>query len=360
MSSIASKLKDLSTIKKELKEALEYIGNENVTDVFSTYPGLVHVGLIDAPDDYVSEFAKYVVAGPDITEIVGEQLYIYDSKKCIYDTEEQHLVKADLKEIKDKSKFTPQTFAGKFADSATEDDYKYNNGYTSYDFADKVNEDKTFCFELPDTVTHLRMMNRKIEEIYHIPISVTRLRDSMQCRTLKNFEFPDGDTWTIDDLCGCFMYSLIEHLNLKNVVMHSFNPSDSFYPNMSSMCRSLTSLKSLDLPKNYSDVKDFNNMCVGCSNLECINFGTHDFTDANLENFLYRCPNLTTVTGQLSGLNQYIDIHYSSKLTHDSAMCFINGLTTGGRLILSSTTFNLLSEEDLAIATSKGGTVTAS
>lgn len=71
---------------------------------------------------------------------------------------------------------------------------------------------------------------------------------------------------------------------------------------------------------------------------------------------------LTTITGTFKwNKNNDLDVRYSP-LTADSAMVLINGLpnleTGTHTLYLSSTTYNALSPEQIAVATSKGWTVT--
>ena len=71
------------------------------------------------------------------------------------------------------------------------------------------------------------------------------------------------------------------------------------------------------------------------------------------------CPKLTTITGPITGISVDIDLKYSP-LTHDSAMVFLNGLNTvtGTKsIIFKSTTYETLTEAEIAAATAKGWTV---
>ena len=74
------------------------------------------------------------------------------------------------------------------------------------------------------------------------------------------------------------------------------------------------------------------------------------------------CSSLTTVTGPITGIKVDLNLSYSP-LTADSAMVFINGLsrvTSKRTLKLKSTTYDSLTPEQIAIATSKGWNVTRS
>ena len=71
------------------------------------------------------------------------------------------------------------------------------------------------------------------------------------------------------------------------------------------------------------------------------------------------CYALTTITGPITGISTNIDLT-SCPLTHDSAMVFMNGLNTvtGTRTItFKSTTYETLTEAEIAAATAKGWTV---
>lgn len=79
----------------------------------------------------------------------------------------------------------------------------------------------------------------------------------------------------------------------------------------------------------------------------------------NMENIFVSCKELTTVTGVFEGTKVDLDLHYSP-LTNESAMVFINGLANVGEtktIKFKSSTYNTLTPEQIAIATSKGWTV---
>ena len=71
------------------------------------------------------------------------------------------------------------------------------------------------------------------------------------------------------------------------------------------------------------------------------------------------CSTLTTITGPITGISTSIDLKHSP-LTHDSAMVFLNGLNTVTEtktITFKSTTYETLTEAEIAAATAKGWTV---
>jgi hypothetical protein len=87
--------------------------------------------------------------------------------------------------------------------------------------------------------------------------------------------------------------------------------------------------------------------------------GYLDFSEAtSFANFAVSANSLTTITGIFMGIRASLDMS-DCPLTHDSVMVIINGLETVSRanLKLSTTTYNSLSEDEIAIATDKGWNV---
>lgn len=112
----------------------------------------------------------------------------------------------------------------------------------------------------------------------------------------------------------------------------------------------------------YSNCTNFGRMFFGCSNLQSIVFNPNcTFSNAtDLDNLFYDCTSLTDVDGRINGIKLDLDLSYSP-LTNDSAMTIINGLSDVEQtriLQLKAETYDSLSEEQIAVATSKGWTVT--
>ena len=79
----------------------------------------------------------------------------------------------------------------------------------------------------------------------------------------------------------------------------------------------------------------------------------------NFTDIFVGCNKLTNVVGKFEGTKYDLDLS-SCSLTAQSAMVFINGLATvteKRRLTLSRTSYDSLTPEQIAIATSKGWTV---
>lgn len=122
-------------------------------------------------------------------------------------------------------------------------------------------------------------------------------------------------------------------------------------------------LKSVDLSTwRIPVVVDINTFFYACGSLTAVDFGSMDFSSVRDTSLMFHvCGSLTTVKGNITGLNTDIDLHYSP-LTNDSAMVFINGLaevTAQRTLTFSATTYATLTPEQIAVATSKGWTVTS-
>lgn len=119
-------------------------------------------------------------------------------------------------------------------------------------------------------------------------------------------------------------------------------------------------MKKVKLPKgavDYSPLRAF----WRAKKLETIEInGTLDFSDATaFTNFTINATSLTTITGTMTGISASIDFSYNP-LTHDSAMVVIEGLaqvSTSKTVTFKTTTYALLSEDDIAVATDKGWNV---
>lgn len=108
-------------------------------------------------------------------------------------------------------------------------------------------------------------------------------------------------------------------------------------------------------------------MFADCSELVNLNIDGWDLsTVISYGSVFTRCNKLTNITGAISGIRNKLDVS-ASPLTNDSAMVLINGLDTSTgsiykpdkTIIFSSATYNTLSDEQKAIATNKGWTVTS-
>lgn len=184
------------------------------------------------------------------------------------------------------------------------------------------------------------------------------------CKSLTTI--PQLDTSNVINMSYMFNYCYnlisVPQLNTSNVTIMI---------QMFSSCSSLTTIPQLDT----SNVTDMDSMFSSCSNLTSIPQLNTSNVNSILHMFNY-CSNLTTLGGlkdlgkaysttQSANYNYYkLDLSKSTKLTHDSLINVINNLydiATKGcntqQLVLGSTNLAKLTEEEIAIATNKGWTV---
>lgn len=199
---------------------------------------------------------------------------------------------------------------------------------------------------------------------------VTNMSSMFQgCSSLKSIDVSNFDTSQVTDMNnmfqGCYIYGLTS-LDVSN-----FNTSN--VTDMSSMFDYGTSqsdlysqgLISLDVSNfNTSKVTNMYYMFAKHRKLTdlYINFDVRSIKDDyySYRGIFYNCYSLKNVVGKFEGAK--LDLNLSDcPLTVQSAMVFINGLATVTRkrtLSLSATTYDSLTPEQIAIATSKGWTVT--
>ena len=175
------------------------------------------------------------------------------------------------------------------------------------------------------------------------------------CSNLTSLDISNLDTSNVESMSNMFNYcTALEKINLGSIDVSNVISNDWMFAN----CKNL---KLLDISKvNFSRTGD---MFVNDINLTdlYLNIVAPRFLFLGTEDFLY-CNKLTNVIGKYEGTEYDLDLHYSP-LTAASAMVFINGLATVTEkrtLALSRTTYDSLTPEQIAIATSKGWTVTRS
>lgn len=172
--------------------------------------------------------------------------------------------------------------------------------------------------------------------------------------------------------------------NLEEVIMPAVN-----VPSVSGLFRSCTKLKSLDLSPITSQTLNVSNLCREakgleevtfpncnisgdayylfrlCTVLHTINFGTSDWEGiTNYSNAFFQCSALKNITGTPTGFNRNFEVNWCP-LTMDSLRIILNGLydyvghgsTTTRTLRINANLLNSISDDDRAIATSKGWTL---
>ena len=173
------------------------------------------------------------------------------------------------------------------------------------------------------------------------------------------------------------MYSNNEALNIDVKGLNTSNVTNMYQ--MFNYCKNITNL---DLSGfDTSKVTNMLGCFQTCTSLETLNISTFDFSKLtgtsstnSLRDMFSNCSNLTNLTfGNNLGLGyttsenstySMLVLNSCSNLTHDSLMDVINklyDLASNGKnsqkLILGSTNLAKLTEEEIAIATNKGWTV---
>lgn len=188
------------------------------------------------------------------------------------------------------------------------------------------------------------------------------------CENLTSVIFPEGE-WNINPVkyssnnrvdaifreCSSIEYIDMSMFNIFNI----HNVSFMFYE-----CTALKTLKLgiIDTDKSVTSMY-MNNIFGGCSNLTSLSvakLNLVNLTSTAVESIFYGLTKLANVTGQII-CKTNINLT-SCPLTRSSALVFINGLgevTSTTYIRFKSTTYSTLTEEDIAIATSKGWTVTS-
>ena len=180
------------------------------------------------------------------------------------------------------------------------------------------------------------------------------------CSGLTSLDISKFNTSNVINMSGMFnSCSGLTSLDLSN-----FDTSNVM--NMQSMFKSCSGLTSLDLSNfDTSNVMNMQYMFGWCDTLVnlYINFDTSNVTNYDyFDSIFIRDYKLKNVVGKFEGAKVNLNLS-DCPLTAQSAMVFINGLATvteKRRLSLSATTYDSLTTEQIAIATSKGWTVTRS
>ena len=119
-------------------------------------------------------------------------------------------------------------------------------------------------------------------------------------------------------------------------------------------CRNLTAIPEI----NTKNVENVDNMFYGCNNLTTIPL--LDFTSVSKFSYTFEeCSSLTNLGG-FKGLHRTLDLSCSNLITRESMLnVFENAdvIYDGSYITVSKTVYNKLSEEDIAIATNKGWTI---
>lgn len=235
----------------------------------------------------------------------------------------------------------------------------YNNGQR---VNVKVNKDLTFETELQEPLTNANAMFQGRSYLETLDLNnldtsqVTNMQNMFsQSNYLKDIKLSSFDTSKVTN-----MQNMFNGCNrLKSLDLINFDTSK--VTDMKGMFYDNDLLESLDLSSfDTSQVTNMGWMFYSCDNLTnlYVNFNTNNVKVST--NIFYYSHKLTNVVGKFEGAKYYLDLSYCP-LNSQSAMVFINGLATVTEkltLALNATTYDSLTKEQIAIATSKGWTVT--
>ena len=201
----------------------------------------------------------------------------------------------------------------------------------------------------------------KLEEIILTNLDTSNVTNMTMmfngCSELTSLDVSNFDTSNVTNMTSMFSRCY----NLKSLDVSNFDTSNITY--MGSMFLGTWNLTSLDLSSfNTSNVTNMTMMFDYDSELTDLYMNFDVRLNKNFTDIFFGCNKLTNVVGKFDGTKY--DLYLSDcPLTAASAMVFINGLATvtqKRRLSLSATTYDSLTNEQIAIATSKGWTVTRS
>lgn len=240
----------------------------------------------------------------------------------------------------------------------TQFNLSYNNGQR---VNVKVNKDLTFETELQEPLTNANAMFQGMSYLETLDLNgldtsqVTNMSNMFsQSIYLKDIKL-NIDTSKVTDMSWMFYNcERLETLDLSNfdtINVKSARQMISFCPK----------LKTVDASNfDTRNLSDFDYMFGNCDELTTL-YANIDFSKAyQYLNLFYSDDLLTNIVGRFSNIKQSFFIESSPNLTVDSLMVIINGLATVTEkrtLALSRTTYDSLTKEQIAIATSKGWTV---
>ena len=179
------------------------------------------------------------------------------------------------------------------------------------------------------------------------------------CSNLTSLNLSTFDTSKVTDMAYIFGMCL----KLTSLDISTFDTSN--VKNMTYMFYGCSNLTSLNLSTfDTSEVIYITCMFYGCSNLTSLNLSTFDTSKVTSNSMMFNsCNSLTNVVwGNNWASNSAITSFDVSPcpLSHDSCLDLFNKLATkssNATLQLSTTTKGYMSEEEIAIATNKGWTV---
>lgn len=379
------KLDKIYDIKEDFKNVFPLFGIAEPGDRFSDYPDLIRqrknpydLFFEEVPGEYVEEYKK-----------IDDKWYKVFKKKFKYVYADDVFVEGDVVGMEETERQVNYMLSGKFTDNSTNSNYWYKkNNTTTVNISSYVDPvTKEFSVPIPESTTYLTFYyNDYIEKIYSVPDHITKLTDF--CRHCTNLTYVKLDTAaSVTDLSNCVRDSskLVTFDWGEYIDVSECTGFESIFNG----CTKLRYIYNMDKLKTSSvthaegtfmycvnlveidisgfrteNCNNFYGFLDGCSSLTTLHLSdSFDMKLITNELWAYRmfpCIKLANVTGVVKNYSELVDLTYCP-LTNESAMVFINGLapvTSSKRIRFKSTTYNTLTAEQKAIATSKGWSVT--
>lgn len=176
-----------------------------------------------------------------------------------------------------------------------------------------------------------------------------------KCESLTSLDLSSFNTSKVTDMDG--MFSNCSNLTTINGISNFDTSNVNF---ISSMFHSCSKLTELDLSSwNFDNVTNMMSMFYGCSSLTSLNMSNCDVSNVtSMVMMLDGCSSLVDFQAP-KNISADLKLSTCTSLSHDSLMSIINNLSTvtGKTLTLGSTNLAKLTDEEKAIATNKGWTV---
>jgi surface protein len=214
-------------------------------------------------------------------------------------------------------------------------------------------------------VTHIQSVFHTCESLTSLDVSNwdTSNVDFMKymfygCDNLTQLDVSNFDTSKVDNMSYMFYNcNKLTKLDVSNFDTSNVN-------NMSYMFYNCKNLTTLDVSNfDTSKVTDIGNMFRDCSYLTELNCSSWNISHITRKTYLGSafngCPSLVDFYPP-QNINAEMDVSHDTKLSHDSLVRIINNLmtkTSTTKLILGATNLAKLSDEEKAIATNKGWTL---
>ena len=283
---------------------------------------------------------------------------------------------------------------GKFTDDSTEEDWWYYRSYKSNldkeqinisEYVDPITKEFKMKVDKEYTLNHLFYFNQKLEKIYEVPIGVNITSLAYMFYYCSNLDSIEGvENWKVDkveDMTGLFCRTKLSNLDLSNWKVENVQIMDSMFSNC--QVSRLEGLQNWNTSNLYNIMYMFRNTNVTeldlsnwnlsklnrslyylfyqADNLITLKLTNWDFSNIGTVNYdTFNCKSLVNIIGPIYNIKNNINLYYTPSLSIDSVMVFINGLTdvTEQRtLTLNNTLKKTLTEEQIALATSKGWSI---